>query len=142
MFVKILLTVMGIGLREQVRDGSHPGTSKMIRLRGHGEESQLTAGTVEEGPPGRHCSLRGMKLLTDALSKQRVTGKKYSDLSSASASYQANPNSSQHDWGAQEMKSLVICLLKHRQKRAKNGWGKGSKEKGGCRLHTLDQFLF
>lgn len=70
MFVKILLTVMGVGLREQARDGNHPETSKMIRLRVPGEESQLTAGTIEEGPSGRHCCVRGMKLLTFAQSRQ------------------------------------------------------------------------
>lgn len=57
--MKVLLTVTCVGLREQARDGGHPETSNTLRLRGHGEERPLTAGNTEQGPLGRHCSLRG-----------------------------------------------------------------------------------
>lgn len=78
--VRVLHTVMRVRGREQARAGRHLETRILFRLRGHGEESQLLARTVGDEPPARHGNLRGMKLLADALSKQRGTEKKHSDL--------------------------------------------------------------
>lgn len=69
--MKVLLTVKWVGLRGQVKDGRHPETSHTLRLRAHGEESQLTVGTVGEGSPSRYCHLRGMKLLTQVPCQNR-----------------------------------------------------------------------
>lgn len=112
MLVKILLTVMCIGLREQARDGGHPETSNTLRLRGHGEESPQIAGTIEQGPLGRHCSLRGRKLLTEMLCQTRGgLGRNTLAYFFCQCLPSAKPKPANLAKAAQERKSSVSNLL-------------------------------
>lgn len=139
--MEVLFTVMWGGLQEQARNGGHPEMNNTLRLRAHGEESQLVAGIVQEGWPGSFKKDKAAN--KDTLSKQRGIGKKYSDqfLLPVSPICQTQQ---QPTWLAQEMQSLVINLLKHRQEKAKNGFGRGQGGEGGMQInqYTLDYFLF
>lgn len=126
--VKVLFTVMWGGSREQATDGGHPEMNNTLRLRGHVEESQPIAGIVQEGWLGSFK--RDKAANKDTLSKQRGIGKKYSDQFLLPVSLIC-PIQQQPTWLTQEMQSLVINLLEHRQGKAKNGFGRGTRQRRG-----------
>lgn len=138
--MKVLFTVVWGGSREQARDGGHPEMNNTLRLRGHGEESQLIAGIVQEGWLGSFKLL--IKILCQSrggLGRNTLTNFFCQCLPSAKNSTAAN------------LASPGDAVLGDQFAKAQAGkskewiWKWGRVEKGECRLTsilwTLDHFL-